>query len=268
MNNQNQLRPSSAEGDVIYVIGSIGFDFVSASRQASLSSEIKEAMNDPAAFLDRLTEDPHLGEDIIWTVNVGDVPVYAIMPSGAYAANMQMRLIETMQMQLTKTAERVSIPGQIIGETTLQNGMDVPIIKPSMRGVKRWRVEALVEAVSGGNATKEERETISNFLTRVYHEMRNQGASSEERAINFCVTHAFSLNDAFKDAIDRKLELSDVTLERSAISLPHADAWDISLTFFDPTKRFESAQRLYRFTVDVSDVIPVTVGDLKTWSVY
>jgi hypothetical protein len=40
------------------------------------------------------------------------------------------------------------------------------------------------------------------------------------------------------------------------------------LTFFNPSRRLEQARRVYRFTVDVSDVIPVTVGKVRHWDVY
>jgi hypothetical protein len=38
------------------------------------------------------------------------------------------------------------------------------------------------------------------------------------------------------------------------------------LVFFNPLKRFEEARHVYQFTVDVSDVVPVTVGELRTWA--
>jgi hypothetical protein len=38
--------------------------------------------------------------------------------------------------------------------------------------------------------------------------------------------------------------------------------------FFNPVKRLEQARRAYRFTVDVSDVVPVTVGNVRHWDVY
>ena len=49
---------------------------------------------------------------------------------------------------------------------------------------------------------------------------------------------------------------------------PESDRWGIKLTFFDPTKRFERARHVYWFTVDVSDVIPVTVVEVRHCNVY
>jgi hypothetical protein len=40
------------------------------------------------------------------------------------------------------------------------------------------------------------------------------------------------------------------------------------MSFFDPTKRYERSRHVYRYTVDVSDVIPVTVGKIRHWDVF
>ncbi|NEO31893.1 MAG: hypothetical protein F6K36_15945 [Symploca sp. SIO3C6] len=42
----------------------------------------------------------------------------------------------------------------------------------------------------------------------------------------------------------------------------------MKLTFFNPSQRYNQARKVYRFTVDVSDMVPVTVGSVRSWSVY
>ncbi len=64
------------------------------------------------------------------------------------------------------------------------------------------------------------------------------------------------------------LELDGIDVEVSPICRPGSECWDVKLTFFDPARRLERARRVYRFTVDVSDVVPVTVGTVRAWSVY
>ncbi|WP_394325532.1 cyanobactin maturation protease PatG family protein [Methanosarcina barkeri] len=56
--------------------------------------------------------------------------------------------------------------------------------------------------------------------------------------------------------------------KKSPICRPDSDCWDVKLTFFDPLHREEVARMVYRFTIDVSDVVPVSIGDLRSWSIY
>ncbi len=72
----------------------------------------------------------------------------------------------------------------------------------------------------------------------------------------------------FSQSGKENLELDSIEVERSPICRPESDCWDVKLTFFDPTNRFERARQVHRFTVDVSDVIPVTVGEVRHWNVY
>jgi hypothetical protein len=72
----------------------------------------------------------------------------------------------------------------------------------------------------------------------------------------------------YKEAIKQNLKLDKVDVERSAVCRPGSECWDVKLTLFDPVRRYERAREVYRFTVDVSEVIPVTVGRVRNWSAY
>ena len=58
-----------------------------------------------------------------------------------------------------------------------------------------------------------------------------------------------------------------VKMEPGPSSRPDLDCWEVKLTFFNPSKVFEQARKVYRFTVDVSDVVPVMVGPVRSWFV-
>ena len=88
------------------------------------------------------------------------------------------------------------------------------------------------------------------------------------RSANYAATNAFQLEHVYRDAIQTGLKLDTIDVERSPICRPGADCWDVKLTFFNLAKRLEQARVVYRFTVDVSDVIPVTVGPVRHWHVY
>ena len=110
-------------------------------------------------------------------------------------------------------------------------------------------------------------EGVHNFLERVYYELRNLGQTPQDRAINFAATNAFNIERVFENARKQKMDLDTIEIEPSPICRPDSDCWDVKLMFFFPEREAQSARRAYRFTVDVSDVVPVTVGSMRTWMV-
>jgi hypothetical protein len=91
--------------------------------------------------------------------------------------------------------------------------------------------------------------------------------TSAERAINFAATNAIKVADVYQSAAAEAMELDSVSVERSPISRPDSDCWDVKMMFFYPDRPAQSVRRSYRFTVDVSDVVPVLVGPVRSWSV-
>jgi cyanobactin maturation PatA/PatG family protease len=202
--------------------------------------------------------------------------IYAIRPSGAFAAQIYLRLREFLNSQISEGTERVSIPGYTSGSAALRNGQAVPVIYPELRGMFSWTTQALVKAAVGEASDEEGRqgehesraEEVTNFLERVYYEIRNFGIAPQERAINYAATNAFQIDHVFRDAIRARMSLDRIEVERSPICRPESDCWDVKLTFFDPSRRLERARIVYRFTVDVSDIIPISIGKVRRWSVY
>jgi cyanobactin maturation PatA/PatG family protease len=181
-----------------------------------------------------------------------------------------------MNAQMTQRVELISVPGYVTGKIALLNGQVVPAIVPEQRGMYSWSVPTLIEAVAGIRPLAAEEtarydqktQDIGNFLDRVYYEIRNLGLAPQERAMNYAATNAFQVQRVFETAINADMKLDSIGVERSPICRPGSDCWDVKLTFFNPSKRLEQARHVYRFTVDVSDVIPVTVGMIRHWDVY
>ena len=80
-------------------------------------------------------------------------------------------------------------------------------------------------------------------------------------------TNAFNLEKVFESAMKANQSLDTIEAERSPVCRPDSDCWDVKLIFFQPDKQFEVARKVFRFTVDVSDVVPVLVGDVRQWSI-
>ncbi|MCP4107603.1 MAG: hypothetical protein GY749_19015 [Desulfobacteraceae bacterium] len=60
----------------------------------------------------------------------------------------------------------------------------------------------------------------------------------------------------------------NLPVEPSPICRPGSDCWDVKLTFFHPENRQAQARKVYSYAIDVSNAIPVTVGHVRSWSVY
>jgi cyanobactin maturation PatA/PatG family protease len=146
------------------------------------------------------------------------------------------------------------------------NGMTLPVIYPDIRGMVKWGVAQLVESVKeAADAAGVDNATIFNFLVRVYDELRNFGITPAERALNSAATNAFQVANVFRDAVRRKLELYSIRVQKSQICRPDSDCWDVQLLMFDPENTLRSG-RVYRFTVDVSEILPVTLGTIRTYA--
>ena len=59
--------------------------------------------------------------------------------------------------------------------------------------------------------------------------------------------------------------LESVNVVRSPVCRPGPDCWDVEVYFFYPERQVQTVRRVYRFTVDVSDTVPVTVGPTRSW---
>ena len=62
-----------------------------------------------------------------------------------------------------------------------------------------------------------------------------------------------------------EMDLDNINVVRSPICRPGSDCFDVELFFFFPARQVQTVRKVYRFTVDVSDVVPVTVGPMRTW---
>jgi hypothetical protein len=63
------------------------------------------------------------------------------------------------------------------------------------------------------------------------------------------------------------MELDTIDVDPSPLCPPGSDCWDVKLTFFFPERPTNTARRVYRFTVDVADIVPATIGPMRSWSI-
>ncbi|MBP0020110.1 MAG: PatA/PatG family cyanobactin maturation protease [Cyanobacteria bacterium SBLK] len=252
----------SKKPQLVYALGELGTDFGSQARRDAFT----QAIPPNTTLLQYLNDNPWEAQSLIWTLNLDATPIYAIVPVGPFANITYDRL---RQFLGDESIERVSIPGYVGGSVTLLSGQTVPAIVPELRGIYSWSVEALIDTLVAtfDSATRENTSPkIREYLNRIYYEYRNLGMTPQERALNFSATNAFQITEVMESAGVSQLGLDRITVEKSPICRPDSDCYDVKLQFFN-LENNQRAGKVYRFTLDVSDVIPVTIGSVRSWSI-
>nr|QGA72588.1 MusH [Desmonostoc sp. PCC 7906] len=276
---------------LVYALGTVGYDFGSQARRDSFKqlmpgiaidgTVIPANPYDARQVVDYLVDNPPEAKSLIWTLNLDLTPIYAIEPIEAFADDVY----ETLQLLLAgqiepqdsdNYIERASIPARLTNRTVqLFSGQIVPVIEPeNIRGMYGWKINSLVDAALETLATETEtieaqrarvQRTLTSFLNRIYYDLRNWGQTDRDRALNFAATNAFQAASTFKEAVAAGLELDSIEIYKSAYCRFDSNCWDVKLKFFDPESN-RRARKIFRFTIDVREIMPVTLGEVRSWA--
>ncbi|HEY9302171.1 MAG TPA: PatA/PatG family cyanobactin maturation protease [Phormidium sp.] len=271
----------------------------SSSTSDGLRTTISANPFDARQMAHYLQSSPSEATSLIWTLNLELNPIYAIEPKGAFAADVYRLLQEFLDGQVRderdiEYVERVSIPAVMTGKTvTLFSGQTVPVIEPvNTRGMYAWKVRSLINAVleqaaasASDDLPSEQRDllrehvehSLESFLLRIYYDLRNLGQTSQERALNYAATNAFQFTNVLATALRKRsaasdnnqiatMQLDTFEVERSPFCRMDSDCWDVKIKFFDPDND-RRAKTVVRYTIDVSDIMPVTLGQARMWQV-
>ncbi|NEO19467.1 PatA/PatG family cyanobactin maturation protease [Moorena sp. SIO4A5] len=285
----NNIVPS-AGSNLVYVMGTVGYDFGTEARRDSFKQlmppvEVNGVMVPPNPYDARQMGD-YLGQNLyeakslIWTLNLELTPIYALEPVGAfaddtYATLQDMLASEALPENDDEYIERVSMAGRLSRKTVkLFSGQELPVLKLySPRGMYGWTINTLVdnaiEAVRQEQQNADEaaiRKSLTAFLHRVYYDLRNLGQADRDRAINYAAINAFQAAESISEAVAIGMELHSIEVEKSPFCRYDSNCWDVKLKFFDP-ENGRRAKKIYRFTIDVIDLVPVTLGHVRSWSV-
>lgn len=272
----------------VFAIGSIGYDFGTEARRDSFRQLMPHVDDRPAnpysadQMANYLELNPSESTKLIWTFNLELTPIYAIRAELPYAREVYDFLRKALRGQIEPESSpnyisRVSLPGILTSETVrLFSGQVVPVVLAQNRGLWSWNVNALVDAVLGrfeGEKHEPVRASVRNFLDKVYYELRNLGQTSQDRALNYSATNAFQATESFSRVLFPKhlvpsagvYTLDRIGVSKSPFCRMDSDCWDVKLSFFD-SENERRARMVVRFTVDVSDELPVTLGPVRHWT--
>lgn len=280
----------SAVSNLVYALGTLGYDFGTEARRDTFKQLMPAVNHDGATvpanpydarqMVDYLAENTSEAKSLIWTLNQELTPVYAIEPKGAFGGDVYETLVQILAGQVEpensdEYIERISLPGFLTDRTvTLFSGQEIPVVTVrNTRGMYGWNVNSLVsaaaESVRAQAADADERaiqRSLNSFLKRIYYDLSNLGKTSRDRALNFASTNVFQAASTFIEAIARGMELHSIEVEKSPFCRLDSDCWDMKLKFFDQENSLR-AKRVFLFTIDVKDPMPVTLGEVRSWSV-
>jgi cyanobactin maturation PatA/PatG family protease len=226
---------------------------------------------------------PDEARSLIWTLNLELTPVYAIEPVNGFADRVYNELVNMLEGQSQAEGskayvERVSVPAVLSGQSVrLFSGQMVSeILVDATRGMYAWQTSDLiaravdylksVRAQLGPSAPQrptedEVRTYLRQVLNKLYYQYRNLGITSPDRALNFAATNIFQLVEALVGALVSGKTLERIDVGKSPYGRIDSDCWDVELKFLDP-ENTNRAYSVFRFTLDVSDKLPVTLGRL------
>jgi cyanobactin maturation PatA/PatG family protease len=264
---------------LVYAIGSLAIDFGNAARRESFRHAMsqgagsEQAPEDPSALLSYLKEEPSESASILWVLMVGRVPSYIIQPTGAFASDIYRRLVEVLDEQVTKGVERMTLPGAIVAHGPISTGATLPIVVPTLRSMFTWTMEALVEALLGdrpkgrssGKSESITKAAMRSVVDRVLNDYVNLGVRPEDRALNYAITDVSRLGQIVRGAADEGVAFVKVMVEPSPVTPQERQWFDVVWTFVDP-QNDRGLKQHHRFTVDVTDVSPVPVGEVRAWA--
>jgi cyanobactin maturation PatA/PatG family protease len=224
---------------------------------------------------------PDEASQLIWTLNLELSPVYCVTPVGPYANRVYDVLISMLDGQSRPEesagyVERVSVPAVLSGQSVrLFSGQEVSQLwVDAPRGMYAWKtsdllVTAAPKLKSAQQQAPGERHDppghiLRQILNKLYYEYRNLGVTSPDRALNFAATNIFTLTDVLAESISNNKTLERIDIVKSPYGRVDSDCWDVQLKFMDPenTKR---AFDVFRYTLDVSDKLPVTMGKIVSY---
>jgi hypothetical protein len=264
----------------VYALGGLGYDFGSEARRDSFKQAMAPAdPHDAREMAGHLVASASEARALIWTLSLELTPIYVVEPVGAYAAQLyglltQLLTGEVADLEAAELIERVAVAGRLTDRNVrLFSGQAVPVVEvEQVRGLQGWTTNRLAAAVLDRVKALEKRpvgadlrQALQEFRTRVYHDLRNLGVTAADRALNSAATDAFLAADALAGRLAAGLALESIEVEKSPFCRKDSDCWDVKLRFFDPDND-DRARQVSRYTIDVSDVLPVTLGGVRNWS--
>jgi hypothetical protein len=179
-------------------------------------------------------------------------------------------------------ASKVAIAGTLPNKrATLANGQQVEVIHPDLRGMSTWNTLRLFRVALrwfAGPQTARDADAwgfVARVVSRLYELIRNDGKTPQDRSMNWAATaflqevRSLLHSRIFRDLIggDDGLKVgavNDVQV-RPASCQESGGEYDVEISLFDVASVLRGLT-VVASTVDVSDVVPVTLGKTRVFN--
>jgi len=178
---------AAKKSQLVYAIGRLGVSFISQARRDAIwrtvngkyDGDLKPISDE--SLKDLFKRHPFQAQSVVWTLSRTEVPMYAIVPMGAFSSETYKWLVEEWS---DAEVEFVSMPGVLGGPVTLYDGFTVDVVVPDLRGMYSWETKKYVKAIKDArkkanaklHEDKIDRE-LNRFLGKII-----RGLTPEERA--------------------------------------------------------------------------------------
>ncbi|MFO0896677.1 MAG: S8 family serine peptidase [Pirellulales bacterium] len=202
-----------------------------------------------------------------------DAPLAAVAAEVRAQAEATVASIARVFGETLDRASHLAFAGRLGGTVQLLSGETVPVIEPQMRGTASWNTARLLLALAPDALNDvASRALATRLVSRLYHEMRNDGLAPQDRAKNFGATAAISLlGSVLADPLGlfaslvaggdgkpnayRSLAVDGIEVNPAPCNRLDSDPYDVDVAFFDFDNQFRG-RTVLSLTVDVADVVP------------
>ncbi|GLY30753.1 S8 family serine peptidase [Kineosporia sp. NBRC 101731] len=269
----------------VFALGALGYDFGTVARKEVFAQRMAAVRtgrtlfpaqpDDVRQMVRHLRDNPTQSGSLIWTLSLESTPLYAVEVADAFAPEVYARLVDLLEGQFVRGAgqvERVAVAARSTGRwAQLISGQMVAVIELELpRHLNGWAAGPLAAEAVGQAGLVDQVGALTvpalrDFLHRICLDLRNRGATASERALNFAATSVFAAAEVFSQASALGLVLDRTTVEESPFGRADQVCRDVCLSFFDP-ENGRRAGRVFRLSVDVTDVQPVALGPVRSWA--
>jgi hypothetical protein len=176
-------------------------------------------------------------------------------------------------------ASKVAIAGTLANKrVTLANGVQVEVIHPELRGMSTWNTLRLLQVAidqfpgSRGEALADAWGFIARVTSRLNELTRNDGKTPQERALNWQATSFFQQirphlrSRTFREIVGGEEGLNSAAVNdiqiRPASCQESGGEYEVELSLFSVENVLRGIT-VIASTVDVSDVVPVTLSGTR-----
>jgi hypothetical protein len=188
-------------------------------------------------------------------------------PAQAAQLEAAAQSVEIVLGEEARLVTHVAFAGRLSGTVQLLSGETVEVIEFDMRGTSSWNTKALLETLPEGTLSNEDAVMlVGRLINRLYQEIRNDGQSPQERALNYGATAAVRLLGGFLHdpqgpfvryaaASLKDVALDTVEVHPAPCRRVDSDPYEVEISFFD-FSTITRGQTVLSLTVDVADVVP------------